>query len=231
MEQTGLGLLAAALGIAGLALLWQTVRASRARGAIRAAYFDKVSALFADTRTGRAGTGFPRLNGRYRGATFDLQALPDTLTFRKLPALWVMVTLPAPLPLRATLDVMVRATGLEPFSNFHSLEDQVAPPPGFPEDCKLRSDDATQLPPSGLLERHATLFHDPRVKELVLSPRGLRITFLAEEANRGRYLLFRDAELGTLPLPQTRLLPHLDRLLALRDDVLELTAPAERISA
>ncbi len=207
------------------------LRGSRTRRKSRQGYFADCARLFAAPRLAAAPGGFPRLNGRYRGHIFDLQAVPDTLTFRKLPALWVLVTLPVPLPLRATLDFMVRSTGIEPFSNYHNLHDQIAAPPGFPEDCRLRTDDAQALPPQSLLVPHASIFDDPRVKELVLSPKGLRITFLAEEANRGRYLIFRDAELGTEPLPSRALVAHLDALLALHADILDLGAAPERLSA
>ncbi len=33
------------------------------------------------------------MSGVWGGMRFDLQAVSDTLTFRKLPTLWVMVTL------------------------------------------------------------------------------------------------------------------------------------------
>ena len=71
-----------------------------------------------------------------------------------------------------------------------------------------------------------TCFQDPRVKELVLSPKGLRIVILAEEADRSRYLIFREAEMGRTPLPPARLEPLLDRLAAIRKDVLALKDPA-----
>ena len=64
---------------------------------------------------------------------------------------------------------------------------------------------------------------DPKVKELVLSPKGLRIVILGEEADRGRFLIFREAEMGRTPLSPARLQPMLDRLAALRDDILALT--------
>ena len=70
------------------------------------------------------------------------------------------------------------------------------------------------------------MFDDPKVKELVLSPKGLRIVLLAEEADRGRYLIFRDAEMGQTPLAPARLSPILDRLAALRQDVLSRKDPA-----
>ena len=55
-----------------------------------------------------------------------------------------------------------------------------------------------------------------RLKELVLSPRGLRLAWLAEEADRGRYLLFRDAEMGREPIDPAAVAPLLDALLDLR---------------
>jgi hypothetical protein len=228
MEQLGLGLLGSGLGAGVAVLAAQTFRAGRARAAERSALFDLSADLFAGPRRGTGSAGFPRLAGQYGGSEFDLQAVPDTLTFRKLPALWVLVTLPSPLPVGATLDVMIRPTGTELFSHFHTLPDQIAAPPGFPDDCTIRTDDPDALPPEAVLRPHLGLFDDERVKELVISPKGLRITFLAEEANRGRYLIFRDAELGRTPLPAARILPYLDALLALRADLLHsLAAPKE----
>jgi hypothetical protein len=169
-------------------------------------------------------TGAKRMCSR-DGLSFDLQAVPDTLTFRKLPALWVLVTLPDPLPLHATLDLMARPSGNEPFTKFATLPQSLPTPPDLPKDIAIRSDDATLIPPAGLIARHADLFSDPRVKELVLSPKGLRIVILTEEADRGRYLIFREAEMGRTPLPPSRLEPLLDRLAAIRKDVLALKDP------
>ena len=63
---------------------------------------------------------------------------------------------------------------------------------------------------------HLAVFADPKVKELVISPKGLRLVILADEAERGRFLIFRDAEVGTFPLPAERLTPLISTLLALR---------------
>ena len=83
-----------------------------------------------------------------------------------------------------------------------------------------------------VLRPHLHLFDDPTVKELVISPKGLRITFLADEAHRGRYLIFRDAEMGHVPLPPEDLRPRLDALLALRAAIMAAAAPdAERLIA
>ena len=220
MDRPALALLALLLIATAAVLALRLVRAARRRGAARAAYLDDCAMLLGAVRRGRGATGFARICGQYRGQTFDVQAVPDTLNMRKLPALWVLVTLPVPTPLRATLDVMIRPTGIEPFSNFGTLPEQIVPPAGFPEDCTIRTDATDALPPASLLAPHLDLFDQDRIKELVLSPKGLRITMLAEEANRGRYLIFRDAEMGLEPLPRDAIAPLLDRLLALHGDIL-----------
>lgn len=212
-----------ALAALGLWLAYSLFQAGRARTASRAAYFDRVKPLFAGGESRIEPTGFPRMSGHRDGLAYDLQAVPDTLTFRKLPALWLLVTLPGPLPLRATVDLMARPSGNEPFTRFAALPQSLPPLPALSREVAIRCDDASALPPSDLLARHADLFDDARVKELVLSPKGLRIVVLAEEADRGRYLIFREAEMGRDPLPPARLTPMLDRLAAIRRDVLALT--------
>ena len=214
--------LALALATLGLWLGHRLIRESRDRAKSRASYFDAVKLLFEGDETRTQPTGFPRMTGRRAGLPFDLQAIPDTLTFRKLPALWVLVTLPEPLPLEATLDLMARPSGNEPFTRFATLPQSLPTPAGLPKEIAIRTDTAPRLPTSDLIAAHAELFTDPRVKELVLSPKGLRIVILAEEADRGRYLIFREAEMGRTPLAPARLEPLLDRLAAIRKDVLAL---------
>lgn len=214
-----LGIAIAALG---LWLSFRLIAESRARSLARARYFDAVKPLFDGGEAQLQPTGFPRMTGRQRGLKFDLQVLPDTLTFRKLPALWVLVTLPEPMPLQATLNLMARPSGNEPFTRFTSLPQSLPTPDCLPKEVSVRSDDASRIPPADLIASHADLFADPRIKELVLSPKGLRIVFLAEEADRGRYLIFREAEMGMTPLDPACLTPILDRLRAIREDVLAL---------
>ncbi|RMC32101.1 hypothetical protein C9E81_19705 [Paracoccus alkanivorans] len=210
-------LIAAGAGVAMLA--YRLIRAADTRRPSRLAYFDRCRSLLTGVRLGKSTTGFPRLSGLYKGHICDLQAVPDTLTFRKLPALWALVSLPCPLPLRASFNLMIRPTGIEPFSGFHRLPEQVAIPDGFPEDCAIRTDELRHLLPEHLLHAHLPLFDDPRIKELLISPKGLRIVFLAEEADRTRYLLFRDAEMGRIPLSPERIEPLLDRLLMIKSEI------------
>ncbi|MGL4236576.1 hypothetical protein [Tabrizicola sp.] len=214
--------LAAAVAALGLWLAVRLVREARGRSIARAAYFDAVKPLFTDRQIRIEPTGFPRLAGNRGRLAFDLQAIPDTLAFRKLPALWVLVTLTEPMPLKATVDLMARPSGGEPFSRFPGLPQSLPTPPSLPVHVAIRTDDASQVLPETVILRHADLFLDPAVKELVLSPKGLRIVILAEEADRGRYLIFRDAELGMTPLDRARLSPLLGRLSSIRENILAL---------
>ena len=136
-------LLAALFGATALWLAWATVQAHKARTAARAGYFRAVEPLFDSVTTRIQPTGFARMTAQVDGTAFDLQAIPDSLTFRKLPALWVMLTLPAPMPARATLDIMARPAGNEPFSHFANLPQSLPCPPTLPNGTALRSDDAS----------------------------------------------------------------------------------------
>jgi hypothetical protein len=213
--------LAAAFAALGLWLGLRLVRESRARNLARAGFFDAVKPLFDSAEVQLQPTGFPRMTGRSNGLAFDLQAVPDTLTFRKLPALWVMVSLPEPMPVGATLDVMARPSGLEPFSRFANLPQTLPRPSFLPETVVVRSDNAALVAPERLIARLAAIFANARIKEFVISPKGLRIVFLTEEADRGRYLIFRDAEMGMTPLSPSHVAPLLDTLGSMRQDLLD----------
>ena len=219
MQDYGLTLLLILAGAGAAMLARRNIRAAHTRRMSRAAYFDQCQWLLSHPRLSRCATGFPRLSGQYENCAADLQVVPDTLTFRKLPALWVLVTLPGPLPVHSTFNLMIRPTGVEPFSDFHRLPDQIAIPDGFPGDCAIRTDDPQNLLPEHRLAPHLSLFDDPRIKELIISPKGVRVVFLAEEADRTGYLIFRDAEMGRTPLSPDRVAPLLKRLQAIRTDI------------
>jgi hypothetical protein len=203
------------LGLCAVAVAWfgwQSFSAAAMRAKARAGYLDACMPLFTNTVTALAETGFARISGRYRGQTFDVQVVPDSLSVRKLPVLWLLVTLPERLPIHGTCDVMLRATGLETFSGFAALPDQIVAPAGFPADCTIRTDAPGQLQQHALICRYLAAQDKARLKEVVVAPSGVRIVWLGEEADRGRYLLFRDAEMGAGGLSPLVLQPLMDGL-------------------
>lgn len=220
-----MALLAALVGTSFLYVLYRHRQDARQRAARRAAFLEEAQSLFSGGLKALNPDGFPRISGTYRGLTFDIQAVPDTLNIRKLPTLWLLVSLPEKLPLHATFDVMMRPRGVEIFSKHSTLPVQIEPDPAFPHDCTIRTDAPEALPARELLLRHARILNDPLAKELLISPKGLRIVWLAEEAHRGRYLLFRDSEMGLTPFPADQLQPLLDYLVSLREDILAAGQP------
>lgn len=201
--------------------LWREAARGRAD---RAAYLSLLRPLLAGPRLRLEPSGFPRLAGQYAGHAVDVQAVPDALSFRKLPALWLLVSLTEPQPLRGETRIMVRPSGLEPFSTFAQLPAETAPPPGFPAQCVVRTTAPAHLPPARVMTALAPLLKDPALKEIVLSPAGLRLVRLVEEAPRGGYLLFREADLGRSPVSAAMVQPMLDRLHELAQELAETAA-------
>ncbi len=225
-ESFFLVLLAALSGTAFLYMLYRRTLESRSRAASRAAFLDEVQGLFSGGLKAINPDGFPRISGSYQGLTFDIQVVPDALNVRKLPTLWLLVSLPEPMPVKATFDLMMRPRGVELFSKHASLPVQMQADSAFPHDCAIRTDAPLALPPRELLLRHIHILKDDRAKELVIAPKGLRIVWLAEEADRGRYLIFRDSELGHTPFPAAEVKPLLEYLISLRHDLAAATETA-----
>jgi hypothetical protein len=167
--------------------------------------------------------GYPRLIGRYRG--FPVQVLPivDTLPVRRLPALWLLVTLQSPLPVTGRFDLMMRPTAPTTFSNFDLLPITLQRHPDFPRDAVVRTDDEDHVLPAHIVAPHLEVFEDSRAKELLITPNGVRIVWLIAEASRARYGVFREADFGEVDLDPDLLRDLLDKLVALRESILHET--------
>jgi hypothetical protein len=183
--------------------------------------FAEVVPLLSDaqSRPGEAeGTWI--VTGNYRGAPFQLRSIIDTLATRKLPSLWLQVTLQRAQASDCILDVMMRPAGLASFSNFDFLPETIQYPIGLPLEAVVKSDNGTAaLRSLPLLSKHSTLLQLSRAKELLLSPKGLRLVVQVAEASRVRYGVFRQADFdGVLISPET-VLPIFKGLLALEADL------------
>lgn len=185
-------------------------------------FFDPAMHILADARIEDTGAvGYPRLAGRYRGLPVQVLPVVDTLATRRLPALWLLVTLQDALPLKAQFDLMMRPAGPTTFSNFELLPFTIERPSGFPEQSVLKTNDPQTLLPADVVARHLDVFLDHRAKELLVTPNGLRLVWLLAEADRARYAVFREANFGTTALAPELLGSLLDRLVAIRQSILE----------
>lgn len=219
MWQTIIGLLLAAV-LAAL-LVRQFKRAEAERRAEPERLFRAALPLLenAEAKAGETAGTFV-LTGTYRGHDVQVKALADTLAVRKLPGLWLMVTLPGPLPIASTLDMMMRPAGATSFSNFDQLPFTYEHPAEFPEHLVARGD-AREPPLSfDIVSRHIGALKDRRGKELLMTPRGVRLVMLLAEADRARYGVFRQADFGGATVDPVMLENCLERLLDLRQDIL-----------
>jgi hypothetical protein len=185
-------------------------------------FFRRARAVLADARLEDTGAiGYPRLAGRYGGLAVQVLPVIDTLAIRRLPALWLLVTLQDALPLKARFDLMMRPAGPTTFSNFDLLPFTVERPAGFPEQAVLRTDDPAHLLSPQAIAPHLDIFQGGRAKELLITPNGVRLVWLLAEANRARYGVLREADFGGPDLEPELLSGLLDRLVAIRQSVLD----------
>jgi len=193
-------LITAALVAVGLAfLLFQKARSSKQKSLAdsHSILFRDVLPLLADPHIEAGKTiGSWTLTGQFQNHFFQIQTVIDILATRKLPSLWLMITLPEPQPVAAIFDLMMRPSGPTTFSNFDFLTSTVRTPPQFPTHAVIRTDNPLKLVAAERVLPFLDIFHGSQGKELLISPKGLRIVVQAAEADRSRYVVLREAEFG-----------------------------------
>ena len=78
----------------------------------------------------------------------------------------------------------------------------------------------------GALSDQASFLAEPTTKELLVTPRGVRLVVRLAEAERGTYLLFRDAQFAHRPLEPEWVRALLDRALAILGAAHRVARPA-----
>ncbi len=206
----------AALAVAAVAALVLVHRRDRARlRRRRAAYFDDCLPLLEGCALSQDDVDFPVLTATYRGRRVRLQPIVDHVAVRKLPSLWLLVTVFEDLPWMATLDLLMRPQNVEFYSPSARLRETLDPPRGWPGHALLRADDAAGLPPLERLTPHMAMFDDPRMKELVVTPKGVRLVYQADQAERAHYAVLRHARFSAERLPAETARRLLDEAVAI----------------
>jgi hypothetical protein len=181
------------LGLVLAAVLgWMFRRDQRRMRQWRAQLLSAVEPLLRDCRRSLDRFGFPVLQGQFQGHTAEVTLLADTIGVRRLPSLWIVVTLRAPIPGTATVDLLARPQNIEYYSPAETLPHRLYPPPDWPQHIQIKSDraDVAWMP---LAATAKDFFTDPRGKEMLVTPRGVRLLRLVEQGRRGEYLLLRTA--------------------------------------
>lgn len=199
------------------ALGWIAARDHRALRASRAALLTQCTGLFDRHALSHEGDSFPRLSGRIGDRNVDVRLICDTMTMRRLPQLWLQVTVLARMPTNAGFAVLVRPSNYEFYSLTGEFEHVIEPPAGFPSEVIIRG----ETPRAGALLAKlsgpiADILQDPRVKEIAVTRQGLRIIRQADEGRRGEHLLLRQAVFDNGAVPPEALQSVLRKIESLR---------------
>lgn len=195
-------LFAGAIALAVIVHIAWLARAGRNRAKAALAVEEAtVRSVMADAVDVCDGTvGVTTWAGTWNGQRAQVRTIIDTLATRKLPARWLSVTITEPVAVPATFDMMMRPGSATTFSNFDHLPHTLPKTTALPAEAVVRSDRRGVAFPQDLIAAHAGIFAEGRAKELLITPKGVRIVWLLAEAERARYGVFRQAAFGDVRL-------------------------------
>jgi hypothetical protein len=217
--------------LAVVALAWIYRRDKARADADRRVLFDEARGLLAEAEIERAPREYPKLRGRYRGHEVTIDAVVDTVAVRKLPSLWLRVTVLGEIPFRGVCDVMARAHNVEFYSPFGDLDQGMALPAGWPDHLSVKTDDADAMPPAAMLAPHIGVFADERIKELLVTPKGVRIVRQAAQGSRAEYMVLRQANFGPVVVPRAQLQAMLEAAVSLLEALRSAKPAADGVAA
>ena len=221
MSEVTSALLAGAIVLALVLHLAWLARASSNRASVALAIdHASIRTVIADAADVSDGTaGVITWEGSWNGRRVQLRTIVDTLATRKLPARWLSVSITEPVSVPGTFDMMMRPGSPTTFSNFDHLDHTLPKAPGFPAEAVLRTDRRGARFPQGIIASHTGIFSEGRAKELLITPKGIRIVWLLAEAERARYGVFRQAEFGDATVDPALIERLLVSMSALRDAI------------
>jgi hypothetical protein len=212
----------------GAMLATLALREHRRALAARRSLLDCCRGVLDDEWLTAGGDGFPVLEGRAHGRQIKATLIPDTMVVRRLPQLWLSVTLKQRIPISPTLSILARHTGCEFYASTLDLPRRIDPPAVFPLDVLIRGDgERASMLCQQLAPTLAQMLKDARVKEIILAPGGVRIVRQVAEGRRGEHLLLRQAVFDVREIPRTEFvqaLTDVQLLAAKRDAEMELFA-------
>lgn len=218
----GLGSVAAVGGLVGLVLLYRRERANERKK--RARFFASCLDLFQTYRVVQENGAYPVLTGTYRGQDLRLEPVVDDMACRKVPVLWLKIAVLRPMPYRGVFDFLMRPLGTEVYSPSSHLDYDVTPPDSWPRPAILRSDAPELMPPLELVGPHIELFTDTNRKELVVTPKGVRLVCMIWQASRTHYLMLREIRFEETELDREVAAKYLDAAVAVVQSLAEASS-------
>ena len=182
-----------------LLLLSKYQRDAKRKILARNSVFDDCKVLLQNVQISQDKANLPVLQGNFSGYKVALSIVEDTVGWRKLPPLWLLVKVAANKISAGSLDMMVRPANNEFYSPSWQWDGNISIPANWPQHAIIKYQ---QMPVDiALLAAHVpALFADEKMKELLIMPNMVRLTYLAKQADRGEYLIMRNAVYSDAPI-------------------------------
>lgn len=180
------------------ACAWLVVKAIKEhRNAMdaRRRLLDEAGEVLSDAVLTMGPDGFPVVTGRIDdGRQAKIELVADSMITRRLPQLWLRLTLYDDTPRkRPKIGALARPTGGEYYSLVHDMREWMTPPKTGAS-MLMRGDGSATPEQADEVRHHFTaLFADPRVKEAVISPNGVRVMIQAAQGERAAHLFLRQS--------------------------------------
>lgn len=165
----------------------------------RSTVFDDCIYLLQQAQISQDKANLPVLHGQYAGYKISLNIVEDTIAWRKLPPLWLLVKVTANKPIIGSLDMIVRPANNEFYSPSWQWDGNLTIPTNWPQHAIIKY---LHKPIDISLLEHIvpSLFSDLKMKELLIMPEFVRLTYMAKQADRGEYLIMRNAVYDNTPI-------------------------------
>ncbi len=204
------------------------LRDHRAIKAGRARLLDNGLGVLSKAEINTAEDGLPRLRGFWNAHPIDVRLIPDTMTIRRLPQLWLSVRVEKKLGIAASVGFLARHAGTEFYAQTPEMPDRLDPPAGLPWEVMVRgSGQSASEVLTAISPIVVEVLQDPRIKEITVTPNGVRIIRQAAEGRRGEHLLLRQVTFDNADIPAG----DLKDLLNIAQRLIRALAPALEAAA
>ena len=183
----------------GLLMFGKYQRDAKRKVLARSTVFDDCIGLLQQVQISQDKANLPVLQGSYAGYKISLNIVEDTIAWRKLPPLWLLVKVSANKTIIGSLDMIMRPANNEFYSPSWQWDGNLTIPPSWPQHAIIKY----QYQPIDMrLLEHIipTLFSDLKMKELLIMPELVRLTYMVKQADRGEYLIMRNAVYSEMPI-------------------------------
>jgi hypothetical protein len=192
--------------------------AARYKTDARSRIFDECSPLLTNVQQRLDKAKLPIVEGDYDGYKVSMSIVEDTLGWRKVPPLWLLIKVEANVHSNGTFDYIVRPSNNEFYSPSWQWNGSLAIPANWPQHAILKyQHQAVDL---ALIDSFIPqLFADANMKELLVMPNFTRLTYMVKQAERGEYLIMRNAIYENTPISKKIVEALLKQTVAIRRNI------------